>query len=69
VSLKTDLFARNSNGIVSKTEGVLDIISLNGQVLNIRKVEVGTTIPLQSGIYILRIKNSTGVSVQKFIMQ
>lgn len=69
VSVQSDLFARTSTGIVSKTEGMLDIISLNGQVLNNRKVEVGTTVSLQSGIYILRIKNAKGVSVQKFIMQ
>jgi predicted outer membrane repeat protein len=69
VSVQSDLFTRSSNGIVSKTEGMLDIICLNGQVLNNRKVEVGSTVSLQSGIYILRIKNGKGVSVQKFIMQ
>ncbi len=69
VSVKTDLFAKTSNGIVSKTNGMLDIINLNGQVINTRNIEIGSTVPLQSGIYILRIKNATGVSVQKFIMQ
>ena len=67
VDNSSKLFVTVSNGVISTTEGMVQVISFSGKTLQNSKVTVGHLIPLTQGAYILRLTNNKGVFTQKLI--
>ena len=56
------------NAVVSNVQGSLQVIDFNGRVLSTTLVEVGTSVAIPSGIYIIKVQSKEGVSVQKVVL-
>jgi hypothetical protein len=61
------LFSTNSNGLISNSEGQVQIISFTGKTLQSIEVAEGQFIPLKQGAYILRFTNNKGIFSQKVV--
>ena len=62
------LFLTVSNGVISNTEGVVQVISVSGKMLQNRKINEGQFISLVQGAYILRMTTNKGVFTQKVVL-
>jgi hypothetical protein len=63
------LFSTNSNGLISNSEGQVQIISFTGKTLHSIEVTEGQFIPLVQGAYILRMTTNKGVFTQKIMFK
>lgn len=61
------VFTIASNGVLSNTEGTIQVISFSGKTLQNAKVTEGQSIPLAQGAYILRMTTNKGVFTQKVV--
>ena len=67
-ALNQKLFSVTQNGLLSNTEGNLQIISFSGKMLQNPKVTVGQFIALEQGAYILRMTTNNRVFTQKVVL-
>lgn len=63
----SNIFSTNSNGVISKYEGQIQVISFIGKIIQDIKITNGQFIPLSQGAYILRFTNNKGVFSQKVV--
>ncbi len=61
-------FTVTKNGLISKVEGSIDVVSLSGVVLNHQKVNIGSQINLATGAYIIHVTTHKDNSIQKVIL-
>ena len=56
------------NAVISNLDGVMQVYNFNGILLHNKKVIKNETIKLNSGVYIIRVATTEGISVQKIIL-
>ena len=56
------------NAVISNVDGVMQVYTFNGVLLNNKNVIKSETIKLNSGAYIIRVATTEGISVQKIIL-
>ena len=61
------LFTVTQNGILINTDGVIQVVSFGGKIVQNTKVINGEFIPMMQGAYILRITTNKGVCLQKVV--
>ena len=54
--------------IVSKVDGKMQVYAVTGKMISNEKVTIGQSMILQTGVYIVRIQNSSGSFVQKVVL-
>ena len=67
VNNSTNILVRK-DGIISKVDGMVEVIAFNGIILRMEKVQAGHEIKLAAGAYIIRVSTNTNTTVQKVVI-
>ena len=67
VNNSTNIIVRKG-GIISKVDGMVEVIAFNGIILRMEKVQAGHEIKLAAGAYIIRVSTNTNTTVQKVVI-